>query len=346
MTQSATIVAGQTEIVRGRLLRAEAEPRTPRAPAEPPARPAPTSTTGSIVIAGVVLPESQISVDGTPVAAGTREIPVTPGSHWLKLSAPGYRADSSQIEVRAGSRSQWAPPQLTALPKQIVVDIATPDTAIALGSNAQLRASVRDESGAPLNKPVVWESTNPEVARVERDGRVIGVGAGRAYVRARSENHVDSTLVAVLRLAKPVAEAPAEPAPPPDEDEATAPAAPAAPTTANIQAALDACTGAFGSRDEHKIVETYQAKSALDVTNLRKVLDIALKPEAKFEASVLKVEAPSVAKPETVDALFRFEWRNNAGVNKKKDAPVRLELKQAAGGWQLAACRATEKVSF
>jgi hypothetical protein len=95
-------------------------------------------------------------------------------------------------------------------------------------------------------------------------------------------------------------------------------------------------------------VETYQAKTALDVENLRKVLAVALKDEAKLGMDVVKSGAATPAGPGVagVPLDVTFHWRNNAGVNKKKEAAVRLELSRTAAGWRLGACRATEKVSF
>ncbi len=338
MMQSASIVSGRTEVVRGRLVREEPAP----APVGRPAPPAPT--TGTVVVTGTVPAGGEIAVDGAPIPPGSRELSVSPGAHWLTVSAAGYRADSSRIEVKAGGKAQWVVPALVALPRHIVVNISTPDTAIALGSTAQLHAAVSDESGAPMNKPLTWESTNLAVVKVEQNGRVVATGAGRAYVRARSENQVDSMLVAVLRVAKPAPQPAPEPAPVPDEPVKAA--APAPPTPASLQNAAVACAAALGSKDEQQIVGAYHAKTALDVTNLRKVLDVALRAESQFEAAAVKMGTPSPDKPGSVDALLRFSWRNNAGVNKKKEAPFRVELKPEGATWKLAACRATEKLGF
>jgi hypothetical protein len=339
MTQSLSIISGQTEVIRARLLRAVAAP----APAERPA-PLPAPTTGAILVTGTIPPGGQIAVDGAPITPDGREISVSPGAHWIAISAAGFRPDSARLEVKAGGKTEWVVPTLVAVPKQLVLDISTPDTAIAVGSTARLHATVTDESGAVQAKPILWESSNPAVVRVEQNGRVVGAAAGRAYVRARSENQVDSTLVAVLRVAKPAPEPPPEPAAEPEE--ASKPAAPAAPTPASLQNAAVACAAALGSHDEQKIVAVYQAKTALDVTNLRKLLDVALRDEAKLEAAALKMGTPSADKPGSVDALLRFSWRNNAGVNKKKEAPFRVELEPEGATWKLAACRATEKLGF
>jgi len=170
---------------------------------------------------------------------------------------------------------------------------------------------------------------------------VKGVGEGRAYIRAASKNTSDSIEVTVELPPPSTAGAPRPAA-------AAGAAVPAIPSAADIQAAVVACTAAFGSGNERQIVETYQAKTAQDVTNLRKVLDVALKAEAKLEASELKRGAP-VARGRLameVPLELRFNWRNNAGVNKKKEAPFRLELSKTSAGWKLASCRASEKLGF
>jgi hypothetical protein len=82
------------------------------------------------------------------------------------------------------------------------------------------------------------------------------------------------------------------------------------------------------------------------VTNLRKLLDVALRTEAQLEAAAVKMLTPSADKPGSVDAVLRFTWRNKAGVNKKKETTFRVELKPEGASWKLSACRSTEKLSF
>ena len=349
--QSARVAAGEVDTLRIRMTEEPVafDPPADRGPAPAPKPPAPkppvrSSTSGLILVIGDPLPGAEMSLDGRSIPAGEREIPAPPGLHWLKLSVIGYRPDSSQIEVRPGAESRWELPRLTALPRPeplAIVAIATPDTTIPIGGSVRLRVGVTDEAGGTLDKPVQWESLNPEVATVERGGLVKGVGEGRAYIRAASKNTSDSIEVTVELPPPSTAGAPRPAA-------AAGAAVPAIPSAADIQAAVVACTAAFGSGNERQIVETYQAKTAQDVTNLRKVLDVALKAEAKLEASELKRGAP-VARGRLameVPLELRFNWRNNAGVNKKKEAPFRLELSKTSAGWKLASCRASEKLGF
>lgn len=286
-------------------------------------------------------------MDGVTLAEGLRKIPADSGSHWLKLSAPRYQPDSSQIEVTGGKEISWEVPALTALPRVITVEIATPDTTIPVGHSLRLRARARDDTGAELSDSLVWQSNNAEIAKVDQHGLVTAQHAGRTYIQSRIHDRADSILVTVMAPPKPVAvPRPVVPPPVAAKPVPAAPAVPATPTSANIQSAVTACAAALGSGDERRIVEIYQAKTAQDVTNLRKILEVAIKPGADLGATVAPVSAPSSTPPVSVDARVRFTWRNNAGVNKKKDAAFRVELAKTPSGWGLAACRASEKIGF
>jgi Bacterial Ig-like domain (group 2)/PEGA domain len=347
-TASARVAAGETDTLRIRLAPVPSTPVT-LAPAQPPAvatqeppSPAPSRGSESILVIGELLPGAEVTLDGKAVPAGQREIPASAGVHWLKVSALGYRPDSTQVEVSGGARASWQVPQLTPLPRpEPIFDVAivTQDTSVQAGSSVQLRATVTSETGGRVDEPVRWESTNPEVAGVEANGRVIGRGPGRTYVRASTRNDADS--IAVTVSAKPAPPLPAS------EGRATPSAVPAAPTAPDLDKAVAACMAALGSGNERQIVETYQAKTARDVSNLRKLLDVALRPEAELTAAEVKrgVAAP-VAQNVEIPLQLRFTWRNNAGVNRKKEAAFRLALSRTSAGWRLASCRAEEKLGF
>jgi hypothetical protein len=294
------------------------------------------------VAVGELPPGAEITLDGNVVPPGQREIPAAAGLHWLKLAAIGYRPESTEVEVTGGSTACWQLPQLAPLPRpEPILDVAivTPDTSVQAGSSIQLSATVSSEGGGRVSAPVHWESTNPEVARVEPNGRVAGRAPGRAYVRASTKNDADSIVVTVA--AKPAPPRPATPSRP------AGPAVPATPTAADVEKAVTACTAAFGSRNERQIVEIYQAKTAQDVSNLRKVLDVALRREADFAAAAVKLGPAAPAGQDVEMPLqLRFSWRNSMGANKKKEAAFRLALTRTGTGWQLASCRAEEKVGF
>jgi hypothetical protein len=193
--------------------------------------------------------------------------------------------------------------------------------------------------GSYLDRPVSWESGNPAVAAIGPDGRLTAKGPGRTYVRARTGTRSDSLLVTVPTPPKPAAPAPSPRPPRPG-------AAPAAPTAANIEEATAACVAALGSGNEREIVDAYKAQTAQDVTNLRKILDVAIRPGADFKAAVVESEKPEPPQGAKVPVRLRLSWRNNAGVNKKKDAAFVLEMSKTAEGWRMASCKAAEKLGL
>jgi hypothetical protein len=300
-------------------------------------------------VTGALPRDAEISLDGSKIPSGAREFPASPGTHWLGITASGYRPDSSQVEVKAGSQSHVVVPELTparaAEPVAMGLKILTPDTTIRIGSSLVLRAQVKDESGTSLDRPVVWESGNSAIARVEQNGRVTGQSPGRVYIRARFASDSDSVVVTVP---VPVAKPPAAARDTTHKPEVVEANVPPTPTVENVQAAISACGSALGSGDERRIVEVYKAETAQDVVNLRKILDLALRHGAELTASEIKVGAPAPPTPTKLDYPLQvlFTWRNNAGVGKKKEMPFRLEVAKTRTGWQLASCRATEKVSF
>ena len=117
-SQSVRIAAGDTTSLAFQLTpEAPApEPSKPRAPPAPTTQPVP-ATPGTIVIRGALPEGSAIDVDGRPLAIGVRSASVAPGSHWVRVSVPGYRSDSSQVEVASGQEIGWTAPNLVALVK-------------------------------------------------------------------------------------------------------------------------------------------------------------------------------------------------------------------------------------
>ncbi len=60
-----------------------------------------------------------------------------------------------------------------------------------------LTVSVKDSAGNPLNRPVVWSSSDPSKVSVTYAGVVTGVGAGTALVFALAEGKADTAQVTV-----------------------------------------------------------------------------------------------------------------------------------------------------
>jgi hypothetical protein len=109
---------------------------------------------------------------------------------------------------------------------------------------------------------------------------------------------------------------------------------------------VNGCAAALSSGDKGRILDAYKPQTAQDSANVRKILEMASRGGTDLAATATAVSVASTTAPVGVDALVHFTWRNNVGVNKKKDAAFRVELNRGAAGWELAACRATEKVGF
>jgi tRNA A-37 threonylcarbamoyl transferase component Bud32 len=120
-TQNVRIVSGQTESIALRLdpdQRTPAPSGTPRQPEPAPSpEPVPVAGPGTIAIQGNLPEGAAIDVDGRPLAIGVRSVNTTAGRHWVRVSVPGYRSDSSLVEVVAGQETGWTAPTLVALVK-------------------------------------------------------------------------------------------------------------------------------------------------------------------------------------------------------------------------------------
>jgi serine/threonine protein kinase len=120
--QTVRVAAGQTATIAPRLAREEPAP-TPSEPAYPtpsePPPPAAPASPGTIVIKGTLPEGAALDVDGRPLAIGVRSASATPGPHWVRISVPGYRSDSTLIQVVAGQEIEWTAPSLVAIVKPV-----------------------------------------------------------------------------------------------------------------------------------------------------------------------------------------------------------------------------------
>ncbi|MGH7581168.1 MAG: serine/threonine-protein kinase [Gemmatimonadales bacterium] len=115
------VAAGQSATLSPRLVRDEPAPE-PADPAPERATPAPApapSSPGTIVIQGNLPEGAALDVDGRPLAIGVRSANAAPGPHWVRISVPGYRSDSSLVQVVAGQETEWRAPSLIAMVKPV-----------------------------------------------------------------------------------------------------------------------------------------------------------------------------------------------------------------------------------
>jgi serine/threonine protein kinase len=92
---------------------APAAPPSPRAGAPPPATPAPRPSPVTGLLRLLVVPESQVSIDGTSLGAvSRRELPLGLGIHTVRVEHPDYQPLQRRVTIRAGD------------PENLVIDLA------------------------------------------------------------------------------------------------------------------------------------------------------------------------------------------------------------------------------
>src|ERR1044071_8678315 len=84
-------------------------------------------------------------------------------------------------------------------PPAVASVIVAPDSSLLIpGGSAQLAATVRDASGAPLTgHTITWSSSDNSKVTVTQAGQVTAVAVGRVVVTATSEGKSGSTIVVV-----------------------------------------------------------------------------------------------------------------------------------------------------
>ena len=106
-----------------------------------------------------------------------------PGKTVLVVSH-GRVAESAEIEVVAGQAES-----MTVDPPKLV---------LSRGQSRALRATARDAAGKRIQRTPRWESSDPLVATVGGDGRVVAKDSGLATITARIGEKFASTTVTVL----------------------------------------------------------------------------------------------------------------------------------------------------
>ncbi len=218
--------------------------------------------------------------------------------------------------------------------------------------------------------PVRWSSSRPEVAEVNgRTGVVIaGRTAGRAWIVAAGTAVADSVqMIVSATTTVAAADAPstrAPVAPPPVASAATSeptlppplPPPPAVnppaikgaasgPDGVAVSHLVEACLGAFNSRDPASIMRAYNPRDDIDQQNLRSLLKAAT--GARFAAGLSSKAAPALTDlgGGTMSLIFwaTFQVSGNFAVGSGTRGPFAfaLELHRTDGKWSSNGCRST-----
>ena len=101
--------------------------------------------------------------------------------------------------ITAASEGKSAPSSITVSSVPVASVAVTPTgSQIVVGQTTQLNAEPRDASGQPLvGRPVLWSSSDPNVASVSSTGLVTAVAPGQATITATSEAAAGTSTIGV-----------------------------------------------------------------------------------------------------------------------------------------------------
>ncbi len=214
--------------------------------------------------------------------------------------------------------------------------------AVGLGASRTLRpgerdtliAAVRDVRGNLLtNRPVVWRSSRPEVARIDSlTGALVARAAGTTSVSALVEGVEGSVSVTVA----PRAAAAAPPPPSVPAVRATGPA------ESQIRRAVSGYVASLKGGDAGRIRTLYRPASAVDRQNLDGLVKLMTTKEWRYEVRGHDIDGdPTIAGPVgKASFTVRFRWRDpSSGSRRDETARFEAEFAQTARGWEIATCR-------
>jgi hypothetical protein len=108
----------------------------------------------------------------------------------------GRREGRTAIIAQQGRTTSEAVVDVVAA-KLTAVTISPARLSLKVGGSALLSARATDATGKPLQRAIVWTSSDPTVATVGGNGRVVAKGAGLATVTAQSDQKQASAEVQV-----------------------------------------------------------------------------------------------------------------------------------------------------
>jgi serine/threonine-protein kinase len=216
------------------------------------------------------------------------------GLTWLLLGRPGMAAEGTSagnppLEITAPATAAVEPPSPPIL---AALSVSPERLALEIGESSPARASAVAQDGSPMpGAEILWESSDPEVARVDAAGTVTAIGAGNARLVARSDTVTAEILVTVSAPPSP------RRSPPPPASVATVEISPETATltpgqTARFQPTLlDARGGALAGRTV-TWTSTDPAVASVDPTGLvtaRRVGTVTIRARSGSQAGTATV---------------------------------------------------------
>jgi serine/threonine-protein kinase len=193
---------------------AKPKPRPAPAAAAAPARPAPRSRTGLLTGLAAVLvlgAGGALAVLKPWAPAGSAVNPadsVTPPAAPPSQPAAGTAESTVAAPPASPPRAPVSAPAASVTPVPTALRITRAPTTLQSGETGPVSATVEDQDGREMNRPVTWASSDVNVARI-RNGQVEGLAEGRATLTARAGALSSQTTVQVVAV--PVASVAVDP---------------------------------------------------------------------------------------------------------------------------------------
>jgi len=101
----------------------------------------------------------------------------------VRALAPG-RARLIVRERRTGQQMQLEVVVAQPAPTAARVEIIAERTTFLIGERTQFRAIVYDQTGQPINAPILWSSSNPSIIRIYSSGAADALAEGTVQITA------------------------------------------------------------------------------------------------------------------------------------------------------------------
>nr|PZM91358.1 MAG: hypothetical protein DIU72_10040 [Pseudomonadota bacterium] len=106
------------------------------------------------------------------------------------------REEETQVFARTGDIEGSA--RVIVRKRVASIEITPKNPEVREGKTVKLTATVRDDGGVPIERPVEWSSADPEVATIDENGELFGVRPGETEVSASSGGMTATVPVKVL----------------------------------------------------------------------------------------------------------------------------------------------------
>jgi hypothetical protein len=204
------------------------------------------------------------------------------------------------------------------------VEIVGADLDLVAGSAQSLAARALDASGRPIFRPVVWSSSNTQVAVVDvvdGSGRVTAIGPGSAEITATVDGRSDRVGVTVAAAA-----------PPSRPDPGPVASAPRLPSAADTRTEVERYVAAVGSRDRETVIRLWGSAPPGDRGSLVDAMG-----QRDFRVTLGTVSEP-VADGDGATVAFPVSavWRSSFGQNRSANFDFRARFERVGSDWRLS----------